>query len=746
MTFFFIGSLLYQIGQIHPPDHIKNFTQKETREAYLKGFIVNEPRSGKTSYGEPKSNFMVEADGLQIEGVKRQVSGRVKVAITGDAGSAADLNYGDRILLKGLLSRPRQAGNPGEFDYSRYLGRNGIFSLFSAKAEDAVILQEGTGNPVVRAAYEARDRIRALIISYLPAENANFLIAILLGLRQDVGDELSDVFMKTGTVHLLAISGLNVGLLVFLVMLIFRVLRLPKKINIIATICLLVFYAILTNGTPSVIRATIMAIAVLFGLLIGREASLWNSLGLAAVIILSFDPDAFFDVGFQLSFSSLIFILYITPKLEEAFHYDRKLAVPFMGRWKRYALEGFFVSFAAWLGILPFTLFYFNIATPIAVITNLFAVPLSFLITASSVPFIALGFAAPFIAKVFAASTSFLCDTLFAANDIFSKVPFAYAYFPKPSLYVIIAYYFFLIAFIEHRRLKIPPAKLSIAALSLINMIIWFGAIRPDDGRLRVTFLDVGHGDSVFLEFPSGGNMLIDGGTGSDRDTGRNVILPFLRNKGIGVIDAVVLTHPDSDHVGGLIPVIKEIRTTRIFDNGTKSESAVYSDFKNAVLKNKIKRYVLRRGDSIEGIRDVDLSCLNPHAGCIDDPAVNENDKSLAIRVSYRRTAVLLCGDIGEKPISDILVSSYPVKAEILMLPHHGQELTPVSEALIDSVEPAYAVISQGDSLREVARSGRTEELLSAKGIKVFRTDKDGAVSAVTDGQAVFVKGFRGMD
>lgn len=532
-------------------------------------------------------------------------------------------------------------------------------------------------------------------------------------------------------------------------MLIFRVARMPKKINIIVTIFLLVFYAILTNGTPSVIRATVMAIALLFGLLIGREMSLWNSLGLAAVIILGFDQNAFFDVGFQLSFMSLISILYVTPKLEEAFHYDRRLAVPFMGRWKRYSLEGFFVSIAALVGILPFTLFYFNIATPIAVITNLFAVPLSFLITASSIPFIALGFVAPLVAKIFAASTSFLCDILFTANGIFSKVPLAYAYFPKPPLYLIAAYYVFLVGFIEHKRLKIPLAKLSVAALLFINAIIWLNALRPDDGKLKITFLDVGHGDAVFVEFPRAGNMLIDGGNGGaagERDAGREVILPFLKNKGVRVIDAVILTHPDSDHVGGLIPVIKEMRVRRIFDNGTRSGSNIYSRFKDLALKNKIKRHTLRRGYSIEGIKDVSLLCLNPPAEWIGDPAIEENDKSLAMRIKYKQTAVLLCGDIGERPIDDILGYASTAKAEILMLPHHGQELTPAREAFIDSVKPRYAVISQGNSLNEVARSVKAEVLLSAKGMKVFRTNRDGAVSAAVDGKTIFVTGFRGID
>ncbi len=744
-AFLLIGCLLYSAKQVYPTGHIKNFTPKEPREAYLEGLIVNEPQTERTFYGPPKTSFMMNTSGLKTEGIGRAVSGKVKVAVFGNSYTAASpgMNYGDRVLLKGLLSKPGHSGNPGEFDYGRYLERNGVFSVFGAKSEDLVILREGMGNPIVRAVYGIRGKIKALITSYLPRENAGFLVAILLGLRQDLGDELSDIFMKTGTIHLLAISGLNVGLLAFLVMIIFSIARIPKKASIILTIFLLVFYAILTNGSPSVIRATVMTISLLFGLLIGRQTSLWNSLGMAAVIILGFDPNAFFDVGFQLSFLSLASILYITPKLEEMFGYDRKLAVPFMNKWKRYLLEGVFVSAAAWIGLLPLILFYFNIVTPVSVFSNLIAVPLSFLITASSIPFIWLGSIAPFPAKIFAASTSFLCDTLFAANEAFSKIPLAYFYFPRPPLYLVAVYYFFLAAFIEHKRLKVPLAKLSAAALLLINMIVWHNALRPDDGKLRVTFLDVGHGDSVFVEFPHGGNMLVDGGNGGKRDIGRNVVLPFLRNKGISVIDAVVMTHPDSDHVGGLISVINGINVRQIFESGAKTESGAYIDFRSAALKNKIKQRALKRGDLIEGLKDISLLCLNPPAEWLNDPAVSENDKSLALRIKYGQTAVLLCGDIGERPISEMASLAPLIKAEVLMLPHHGQELTPEREALIDTVKPACAVISQGNTLSEMSRSGRTEELVSAKGIKVFRTNRDGAICAVINGKDIFTKAIK---
>jgi len=733
-AFLFIGCLLFQARQILPADHIKNFTAEGPREVYLEGLVVDEPVIAKTFYGGKKINLTLEAGHLQSKGLRYEVNGKVRVSLTGEAS----FSYGDRIVVNGRLSRPKGPGNPGGFDYAAYLERNRIFSVLGARAQDAVILERGKGNPVLSLAYKARGKIETLISGGLPGESANFLNAILLGLRQEIGNDLSDAFMRTGTVHLIAISGLNVGLIAFLVLLIFSILRVPRKAGMALTIIFLVFYAVLTNGTPSVVRATVMSIALLCGLLIGREVSMWNSLGLAALVILSCDPNTLFDAGFQLSFVSVMSLLYITPKLKKFFHYDRR----------SYILEGFFVSLAAFIGVLPLILYYFNIVTPVSVISNLVAVPLSFLITAASVPFLVFGFLFPPAAKIFAASASFLCEVLFAGNNFFSKIPFAYIYLPRPPVFLIALYYLLLAAFAEHERLKLPVAKIAAVSIAVFSVIVWTGALWPHDGRLKVVFLDVGHGDSVYVEFPHGGNMLIDAGTGGgeDWDSGRNTVLPFLRQKGIQVLDAVVLTHPDIDHVGGLASVLDGLKVRYVFDNGAASDTYAYRRFYRAMSEDGItagRHFVLRRGDSIEGVKDVSIACLNPPADWTGDADIPANDISLVLRMGFGGSSMLFCGDIGEKAVSDMMLNSGPlIKSDLIMLPHHGEKLSPVSETFIDYVRPGYAVISQGRAAGEVSRSEDIRGLLSAKGIKVFRTNDGGAVFAAADDKGLSVDNF----
>ncbi|MFH0772526.1 MAG: DNA internalization-related competence protein ComEC/Rec2 [Candidatus Omnitrophota bacterium] len=738
VTAFFIGCLILSINQFFPPYHLKNFSFQKPREVYLSGIVISEPKIVPGYYGGEKMNFIMESECLIEEGSKKNVCGKTSILID-DISSETMLEYGDKVLLKGFLSIPPRPGNPAQFNYAEYLNRRGMFSILRAKGQDAVILERNGGNRVFRMAFRIKKKIRDLIDASLPKDESDFINAVLLGLSGNMDFQIKDTFVKTGTMHLIAISGLNVGFLVFLAMIIFSAARVPRNLGVIVSIFLLIFYAILTGGTISVIRAVIMAIAVLFGALIAREISLWNSLGLAAVIILGIDPLSLFDVGFQLSFLSIIFILYLTPRFEELFSYDRSLSVLFMGRIKRYFLEAFFVSFSVWIGILPLVLFYYNIVTPVTVIANLLVVPLSFLIVASGIVFIASSFIIPPAAKVFAAATSFLCATLFSANDIFSKVFLSHVYLPKPRWHFIVLYYAFIMTVMERRRLKISSGKLLIAAFLIINVIVWKSALVPADERLKVTFLDVGHGDSAFIEFPRGGNMLIDGG---NEDAGRNVILPFLRNKGVYLIDAVVLTHPDSDHCGGLITVMSELRVGRLFYGGAKSDSSVYKNLENLIAEKKTRATVLKRGDSIEGACGVNLFCLNPPDEFLYGEDVSENDRSVLINMKYKKISMFFCGDIGEKAMSEVMTYRPNTRASLLTLPHHGEKLTLAGESFINGLFPEYAVISQGAAANEILRSERIEEVLAAKGMRVFRTNRDGAIFAETDGHTLSVNSF----
>ncbi len=242
--------------------------------------------------------------------------------------------------------------------------------------------------------------------------------------------------------------------------------------------------------------------------------------------------------------------------------------------------------------------------------------------------------------------------------------------------------------------------------------------------------------------------MLIDGGCGGgqDWDAGRSVILPFLRSKGVQTIDAVVLTHPDTDHVGGLVSVLEGMQVRRIFDNGDGAKTSVYRSFKRVISKKHLTCRILKRGDSIEGIKDVTITCLNPPKALASDPSVAANDKSLVLRIAFGGRVTLLCVDIGVNQASEVMLNSPPaISSSLLMLPHHGEKLTSEAEAFIDEANPSFVVISQGKAPNELLRSKETQECLCAKGIVTFRTNCGGAVFAVTNGKDLFVDNFESI-
>jgi len=732
VAYLFIGCLLLGVSSALPPDHICNHTPVAPEEAYISGVVAEEPYVSTAYYGGKKTDLVLSSRQLRLGDRNIRVSGKVRVSVTGDPGF--QLSYGDLLVMKGRLSRPSGPSNPGGFDRAAYLARKKIFSSFTSGASDVKLAGKERLNPVVRLAYGCRERVRRIIYRDIPGDPADLLAAVLLGLRRDIDSGINDDFMKTGTVHLLAISGLNIGMIAFIAVLLLGMARIPKKAAIPVVVFVLAFYAVMTNATPSVVRATVMSAAVLLGLLIGRDTSLWNSLGLAAIIILSFDPNALFDAGFQLSFVSVASLLYFMPKIEARFHT------------RNYAAQSLFVSIAAWAGTAPLILEYFNIVTPISILSNLIAVPLSFAITAASVPFIVFGYIFPPLGKVFAASVWFLCEVLFKSNSILAGIPMGHIYLPRPPVLAVALYYLFIAAFAARKKLNIRPFYFAAALFAAVAVTAWAGALAPASRDLRVTFLDVGHGDSVFLEFPGGGNMLIDGGSGGQEgwDAGRDVVLPFLRYKGIQVLDAVVLTHPDSDHAGGLISVMGGMPVRYIFDGGAGSGSSVYRSFDNIVSGNRAVKFLLKRGDSITGIRDISIFCLNPAPGLAQEENIPVNDKSVVLKVAFRGTSAMFCGDAVGGPLSEI-AAAYPaqIKSSLLMMPHHGGEIEGGWEPFVCAAGPAIAVISQGGTQKEIERSSRLQEELGARGIEAYRTNSDGAVIAVSNGVKFHVDKWR---
>lgn len=715
LGFLFLGSLTYEYHQILPKDYIKNIigaNQIFPRHIFIQGRILNNPETKIDSFGRNRRKFLLEIETVKVDTAWQTARG---ILLTNVFNPQFDFKYGDGIILEGDLSLPRPATNPGQFDYKRFLERKKIFYILNVKQRYfSKVLGPGRVNIVKLVAYKTSAGIEALIDKFIPLKEGAILKALILGKREDISNDINDDFVNTGTVHILSISGLHVGLLAAIFILLFKILRLPFKFWAFALGFLMIFYCVMVDAAPPITRATIMILVFLFARVLKKEQDLLNSLALSAFLILLFNPQDFFDIGFQLSFLTMGSLIYLVPLIEGIFKIDTRL--------KAYILGSLIASFSAWLGSAPIIAKYFNIVSPVTFLANLFAVPWVFLVLASAVAFILFGCACPVLGLIFSQAVAFNVDVLLASVNIFSKLPFAYFRIEAPSWISIAVFYLFVLLFFNRGRIKLRAKYFLIAGMFILNIYTWHNVFFDKKDFLRVTFLDVGKGDAIFLEFPKGGTMLIDGGEGFGFDAGRAVVSGFLASKGINKIDLVAATHPHTDHIGGLVTVLKNFKVRVFMDNGDVDANPLYEQCLDLVRQKRITRFIVKEGGRIEGFEGVKILVLNPPAKKFSDL----NDDSIVLKLkSEDYFSILLSGDIGEDAAKSLLLSeSKELPSTIFKVPHHGGALGDIAPEFIKTINPEAAIISLGD--REV-----NDNLLSTLNrlqTRIYRTDTDGAI------------------
>jgi len=436
----FCGCVFYGNSILLPKDHIARFS--DGGKCAVTGLVAGDVERGFTRRGARKTAFVISARSLSAKGGYLPVTGLVSVYIY---GRTKEISYGDELLLEGRLMRPKEKANGG-FDYKAHLERNNIYSILNVDYSGSVkvIRRNARVNPFKKMAFMARERAFNIITTALPVEQSSLLSAMLLGKRDRFFYEKRASFAKTGTAHVLAISGLHVGLIAFVLYTVFNALRLNRRFSISLVILSMILYALITGARIPVVRATIMISVLFAGYLLGRNPAPFNSLGLAAIIILLFNPKQLFSPSFQLSFCAVLAILYLTPGIERVLRLDlllRRRGI--IGRVARYPVKLFSVSTAAWLGVLPIVAYYFNTLTPVSILGNLVVIPLTFLIIASSLSFIAFSFlpGPPGLSQVFVTATGGLIRLLEFSVEKLASIPFACIEIGSPRPFFIFFYY-----------------------------------------------------------------------------------------------------------------------------------------------------------------------------------------------------------------------------------------------------------------------------------------------------------------
>lgn len=728
LAIFFFGMAYYLESSTLPTDHVSGYQSVGPKKIFLKGIVSDDPLIEMGFQNRAKTVFLLKV--RAVSDAEEWLKSSGSVVVTAYSGDPA-LSFGDEVLVEGVLSEPSALRNPGVFDYSKYLRMKGVYSVFRVDPNSPVkIISPAAKFSVQGIAYRLRHSARRAIDANFDKKHAGFLKSIIIGDRSELDDGIKEDFVRTGTVHVLAISGLHVAFVAAIFMAVFGVLRIPRKINVVLTAVLLVFYAFATGANPPIIRAVVMFVFFAAAYLIGRESGGTNTLSAAAFIMLMYDPKVLLDPSFQLSFASVGSVIIFTPRIMKALGSEKIKARGFIRKAALFLIAGVSVSAAAWIGSFPLVASYFNIVSPVSFVANLLIVPLLSALTTLSFVFLPAQFFFSHLGDALAWLMVFLGDILFWANHIMASLPFAYFRVQSPSLYLCVIFY--LAAFSTFLPRK---KQVLLAILILCNAAVWPGAI-PRAKSLEVIFLDVGQGDSAFISTQSGAAILIDGSTGGIEggfDIGRSVIAPYLWNRGVFRIDAVIVTHFHEDHVGGLIYVLDNFEVGCVIDSGADAQdSPLYHKYRRILRKRKIRHLVVRRGDTIGPFGDVMFYVLNPDAeGRIKD----SNENSIVLKMVSSNLSVLFCADITGEAIGDVLDYGPFLISDVIKVPHHGGNLGDPGNVnyFFNTVSAQAAVISVGRNNRYKAPSKNTVEAVLSSGASVYETKDSGSVSVTPD-------------
>ncbi|MBU0672220.1 MAG: DNA internalization-related competence protein ComEC/Rec2, partial [Candidatus Margulisbacteria bacterium] len=651
---------------------------------------------------------------------QRKATGFISVV-----SKAGRIEYGDKIEVKGKIEDLESLVNPGLLSYADFLNNQGINCQLRSTRSPPELLHRGGGNPLVRLSILLKNKLIVVPQKTMPEPYATLLASIVFGSKASrTPVEIKETYKRAGVAHLLVASGMHLGILIGVCLIIVRSARLPLWLAVLITTIVNFLYALMTGFGPSILRAAIMAEIMLVGLLFEREKEVYTSLSLAAFIILLFNPKCLFDVGFQLSFAATCSLVYVAPVIGEKL----KAFVPtFVATTLSVAVSPVFVS-------VPITLFHFSQASLIGILTNIILLPwVGFIVV--------LGFISTVLGAIFLPLGELVNGAnlilLWAADRIITalaSLPFAQVFLAPPKLPIIIGYYLGLAGLVEIlRRGRLPKTtKFRVAVVSLIvcSILLWTAALSLATGGLTITVLDVGQGDAILLENPSGEKILIDG---AERKMGERVIVPFLQKNGIRKLDLVILTHPHEDHLGGLPPVLSKIKVEAVFDPGFNYDSQTYRRFLDLIKRNKIKYHLARAGQTIDFGKRLKGSILHPTLPFVDE---NVNNASVVLRLQYGEFSMLFTGDNeqeGEAKILETFPPSY-LSTTILKVGHHGSS-TSTSSGFLSAVNPQIAVISCGRHNKFRHPHPTTLKKLAAAGIKIYRTDNQGAIVIKTNGQ-----------
>jgi len=653
----------------------------EPRPITVRGFVVSEPKISASG----SASFLLRAESIALDGATRPC--RAKFF----ARWRHEVEFGDEIQLFGTAEQVTAPRNPGEFDMRGYLARHDVHrELIVRYSENGALLQRKGGNRILRAAHKSRGWMQATLCRGLEdsPDVAGLISGMVLGLRHQTPEDIEEPFQLTGTLHLFAVAGLHVGIVARLLWILATVARVPHRWATMFIIPALFFYAAITGLHTSSVRAAVMSAVLLGGFVFERKAFALNSLAAAATLLLGGDTNELFAIGFQLSFAVVTAIVLLA---DPVFQFLRRLcqADAFLPRslfsarrrfadsvvfWLARALS---VSFAAWIGSLPLMFCYYHLVTLISLLANLVVVPIAFFVLAGGL-----------LAMVVAPWSTALSVVFNNANWGFSKLILAavhvFAQLPGGHFYV------------EHPR--------------------W-----PTGALAGITVLDAKSGGAVHLR-TARGDWLFDAGPTRDYE---RVFRQYLRARGVNQLAGLALSHGDAGHLGGADGVLRDFNPRQVIDTIPPDRSPIHRKLVYEVARAGKSRRLCAAGDELELSREVKARVLFPPRDFKGDTA---DDQTLVVQLTVaQKWKILFMSDSGVATEQCLVDLGRDLRSDIIIKGQHHSEDSGTN-LLLDAVQPQAIIATSVDFPESERIKEEWAEGLRARGIKLFRQDKTGAV------------------
>lgn len=617
------------------------------------------------------------------------------------------IKYGDSLYIEGEFKQPEEARNYKGYNYKQYLKTKKIIG--TVELEKAKILKSSNGSFI----HNIQKYIKDTINGTLTDEEGNLLLAILLGDKDKLSEDIQESFKTSNLSHMLAVSGAHVSYIILGLTYVLQNSIIGKKNGKIVCIIFLLAFMAITNFTPSVTRACIMAILTLFSSIIYRKSDVYTNISVAALITLIFNPYSLLDLGFQLSYGGTIGIIIFIKRIQE-----KKSNSKVINYIKQMAL----VSIYANIIIIPIMMYHFNTVSFTFIISNIMASPILGIIVITGFLFIIASITVKPLTRLIAIFIKPILSILIKISQICSKLPFSNILVVTPYMFNVISYYAIILYCIKSK--KNNKCKIIICLLIVLILINFIIYIFPQ--KLRIFFIDVGQGDSTLIITPDKKTVLIDGGGSDSFDVGEKVLLPYLLDRRILKIDYVLISHFDTDHCGGILTIMEKVKVKNIIISEQAEHSENYERFKKLMIHKKIRLIEVKKGDKIKIGRYSEFKILFPTSRLLSENPLNNN--SIVAQFNYNNFKMLFTGDIEKLAEQQILkAEKAEIRADILKVAHHGSKTSSIPE-FIKAVKPKIALIGVGKNNTFGHPNQQTIKNLENIKCRIYRTDLQGEI------------------